>query len=115
MNAALNTMLAVAGFISTAGLALTYVYKAFRQISAPQRVQDDKIRLHEEWLKRHDKVLERHSEELDENKRRMQTIEESNRMIQRSLFALMGHALDENDTEALRRAKDALEEHLIEK
>lgn len=115
MNAALNTMLAIAGFISTTGLALTYVYKAFRQIQAPQRIQDDKIRLHEEWLKKHDKVLEEHSRELKDNNRRMESIEESNKIIQRSLFALMGHALDGNDTEALKRAKDALEEHLIEK
>lgn len=115
MGATIQAVLAIAGFISTTGLALTYVYKAFRQIQTPQRIQDDKIKLHEEWLKKHDKVLEQHSRELKDNNRRMESIEASNRIIQRSLFALMSHALDGNDTEALKRAKDALEEHLIEK
>ena len=72
MNAALNTMLAIAGFISTTGLALTYVYKAFRQIQAPQRIQDDKIKLHEEWLKKHDKVSQTDAEAEQAIKQRME-------------------------------------------
>lgn len=45
--------------------------------------------------------------------RRIETMEEGNKVTQQVLLALVSHALDGNDVEALRDAKKKLENYLI--
>ena len=50
---------------------------------------------------------------FDRDLRRLESIEEGNRVTQKVLLALVSHALDGNDVEALRDAKRDMEQYLI--
>lgn len=50
---------------------------------------------------------------FDRDLRRLESIEEGNRVTQKVLLALVSHALDGNDVEALREAKKDMEQYLI--
>ena len=55
--------------------------------------------------------------EVDEylalDKRRLDNMDEGNRVTQRALLALLAHGIDGNNVEQMEKAKSALEEHLI--
>ena len=60
-----------------------------------------------------EKKQEQHDEYFSRDLRRIEVLEEGNRVTQKALLALMSHALDGNDVERLRKAKDDLNEYLI--
>lgn len=61
--------------------------------------------------------LEKWRGEVDERLLRgnthFDTIDEGNRVTQRALLALLEHGIDGNNTEQMKKAKEALETHLI--
>ena len=65
--------------------------------------------------KERDETLKKHSEALDRDNKRLRELEESNKIIMRSLLALMSHELDGNHTDALKEARDDLQKYLIQK
>lgn len=60
-----------------------------------------------------EKKQEQYEEYFSRDLRRIEILEEGNRVTQKALLALMSHALDGNDVERLRKAKDDLNEYLI--
>ena len=50
---------------------------------------------------------------FDRDLRRLESIEEGNRVTQKVLLALVSHALDGNDVEGLKDAKKDMEQYLI--
>lgn len=54
-----------------------------------------------------------YDEHFDRDLRRIEVLEEGNKITQRALLALMSHAIDGNDVEALRKARNDLNEYLI--
>ena len=60
-----------------------------------------------------EKKQEQHDEYFNRDLKRIEILEEGNRVTQKALLALMSHALDGNDVERLRKAKDDLNEYLI--
>ena len=102
----LGGILALAGAISTLGGAAGHIAKAWRAAKAPNDRQDERLA-----------ALEDHMKEVDEylalDKRRLDTMDEGNRVTQRALLALLAHGIDGNNVEQMEKAKSALEEHLI--
>ena len=101
-------VLAVAGSISTLGGAANWVVKLIQVFKAPNADQNQRL----------DK-LERHMEEVDgflaNDKRRLDGIDESTRVTQRALLALLAHGIDGNHQSQMEDAKKELELHLIRK
>ena len=60
-----------------------------------------------------EKKLEQYDDYFRRDLRRIEILEEGNRVTQKALLALMSHAIDGNDIERLRKAKDDLNEYLI--
>ena len=67
-----------------------------------------------------DEDIKRHNEMLDNDNKRLKALEEgrreqdmTNKIIMKSLLAIMSHEIDGNHTEQLRMAKGELEEYLI--
>lgn len=106
--ALLGIILAVAGAISTLGGAANWLVKLVQVFKAPNAAQDERL----------DK-LEKHMEEvdhfLDADKRRLDTLDEGNRVTQQALLALLAHGIDGNHVEQMEKAKQHLESHLIYK
>lgn len=99
-------VLAVASAIVLLANAAEKIAKAVQTAKAPNERQDKRL-----------SALEDHMKEVDEylalDKRRLDTMDEGNRVTQRALLALLAHGIDGNNVEQMEKAKTALEEHLI--
>ena len=100
--------LAVAGAISTLAGAGNWIVKLIGAIKAPNAEQDRRL-----------SDLEKHMEEVDgylaNDKKRLDNIDESTRVTQRALLALLAHGIDGNHQSQMEEAKNELELHLIKK
>ena len=101
-------ILAVAGAISTLAGAGNWIVKLVQVLKAPNAEQDRRL-----------SDLEKHMEEVDgylaNDKRRLDNIDESTRVTQRALLALLAHGIDGNHQSQMEDAKKELELHLIKK
>lgn len=110
----MNTMeliavvLAVAGGISTIGGAANWIVKLVQVLKAPNAEQDKRLESLEKHMKEVDSFLET-------DKSRLDNIDESTRVTQRALLALLAHGIDGNHQKQMEEAKEELEIHLIKK
>ena len=101
-------ILAVAGAISTLGGAANWLVKLVQVLKAPNVEQDKRLERLEEHMKEVDTFLET-------DKKRLDGIDESTRVTQRALLALLAHGIDGNHQKQMEEAKKELELHLIKK
>lgn len=99
-------ILAVASAIVLLANAAEKIGKAIQAAKAPNTQQNERL----------DK-LEKHLEEVDtylaRDKERLNNIEDGNRATQRALLALLDHGIDGNNIKQMQDAKEALQNHLI--
>ncbi len=98
----------ICGAICTLAAATTVIINAFRRAREPELLQDQRIDALE-------KQVAKFGEYLDRDNRRLNSLDEGNRVTQQALLALMSHAINGNDIDKLTRAKDDLESYLINK
>lgn len=103
---AIGSVLAVAGAISTLGSAANWLVKLVQVIKAPNAEQDQQIAELQEWRKSVDQKLEN-------DNRRIIKQADSDRITQRAMLALLSHGIDGNHIDQMVKARDALQEHLI--
>ena len=84
------------------GVIITWIHK----FKAPNRLQDEKLKAHEEWLKKHDAMLTN-----DNN--RLKSLEEGTNITLKALLVLIRHGIDGNDVEGMKRVRDELQSYLI--
>lgn len=101
-------ILAVAGAISTLGGAANWLVKLVQVFKAPNAEQDKRISDLEKHMEKVDSFLEKDKERLD-------GIDDSTRVTQRALLALLAHGIDGNHQHQMEEAKQELELHLIKK
>ena len=104
----LAAVLAVAGFINTMGSASNWVVKLVQAFKAPNAEQDRKLAELQEWRRGVD-------QKLDNDNRRLNRNEDSERITQRALLALLAHGIDGNHQKQMEEAKEELQNHLISK
>ena len=108
LAAIIGAVLAVAGAISTLGGAANWLVKLVQVCKAPNAEQDKRLA-----------YLEKHMEEVDSflanDKERLDSIDDSTRVTQRALLALLAHGIDGNHQKQMEDAKTELEMHLIKK
>ena len=99
-------ILAAASAIVLLANAAEKIAKAVQLAKAPNTRQDERL----------DKV-EKHMKEIDgylaNDKARLDGLEDGNRVTQRALLALLDHSIDGNNIKQMQEAKDALQNHLI--
>lgn len=103
------------GAVVSIGAAVAIFVKIYDKIKAPEKAQDKRLELIELKLDSHDKILEKYQEFFTNDDNRFKSIERSNKVTQNALLALLKHALNGNDVDALREAEKGLEAYLIEK
>ena len=103
-----GVVLAVAGGIATLGSAANWIVKLVQALKAPNAEQNKEIAELKEWRRSVD-------EKLDNDNRRLNRSEESDRVTQRALLALLAHGIDGNHQTQMEAAKAELELHLIKK
>lgn len=82
------------------------VIAAVKIAKAPNEKQDERLDALEKWRGEVDERLLKGNVHFD-------AIDEGNRVTQRALLALLEHGIDGNNTEQMKKAKEALETHLI--
>ena len=99
---------AVCGFIASIGAAVAIIAKFITKIKAPEQEQNRRIKTLEEEVK---ELKSR----LDSGNDKFAELDRSNKVILRSLSALLAQSLGADATEALKEAKRELDQYLIEK
>ena len=103
-----TAILAVAGAISTICAAGNWLVKLVQVFKAPNAKQDKELAELREWRKGVD-------QKLDNDNRRLNRNENSERITQRALLALLAHGIDGNHQKQMEEAKEELQNHLISK
>ena len=99
-------LLAGASAIVLLSNAVEKIVKAVKAAKAPNAHQNERLDALETWRKTVDGKLNRDNE-------RLESIEEGSRASQRALLALLDHGIDGNNIEQMQHAKEALQNHLI--
>lgn len=97
---------AVCAFIISASAAFRIVVDAIKKLRAPEKTQDDRLKLIEERLD----LFETY---FLNDKKRIDAMESGNRVTQRAILALLSHAIDGDNQDQLETARDNLNEYLI--
>lgn len=69
----------------------------------------------DEMLKGHEDKLEKDYKAIQELQKKQGETDEALQILMKSMLALMSHAIDGNNTDGLRNAKNELQEYLIRK
>ena len=101
-----SAVLAAASAVVLLSNAAEKVAKAVQAARAPNMRQDERLRALEEWREEVDGKLVRDHE-------RLAAIDDGNRVTQRALLALLDHGIDGNNIDQMQHAKEALQNHLI--
>lgn len=97
-STALTFLLLISNFILMLGMWYT-------KLKSPENVQNERI------TKLEVRINNLYTE-IEKKDARVKLLEEGNVVIQRSLLALMSHAINGDDTDKLKTAKDDLEKYL---
>ena len=108
-------LIVIAGAIITLSGAVGVIINIFTKIREPENKQNERIAHCEERLNKMDAIVEKFNGFFDNDNKRLKAIDEGNKITQTALLALLKHALNGNDTEALKTAEKNLEEYLISK
>ena len=101
-------LIGIAGAIITISTAIGLLINFISKLREPEKKQDERIKACEERL---DKI----EGMLVEDDKRLMAIDEGNKITQTALLALLKHALNGNETKALKDAEKDLENYLINK
>lgn len=93
--------------IITVGAVVTLFITVSKAAQRPNQTQDERLDALEKWQSEVETRLETGSSHFER-------IDSGNRVTQRALLALMSHAINGNDIDKLRKAKDDLETYLTE-
>lgn len=98
--------IAICGLITGLGAVVALIAKAIYSIKRPNRVQDERLDAIEKTLKEHETYLSRDSKRFDK-------LEDGNRITQKAILALLSHGIDGNEIEGMKKAKEDLQNYLI--
>jgi hypothetical protein len=96
------------GAIVTISPAVTVIIKVIQKAKQPEESQNKR-------LDDLEKKVERHEQLFDNDNKRLIELEKGNRVMQQSMLALLSHALNGDDVDSLKKAKDNLQNYLIDK
>lgn len=106
-------ILAVSGWIVSVAAAAAVIGKVIQAAKKPNDEQNKRLDALEKRLKEHDERFDIYKGYLSNDRGRLDNIEDGNRVTQQAILALLAHAIDGNNIEPLKDAKEALQQYLI--
>ena len=97
---------AICGFIITGSAAFNIIVNAVKKLKAPEKTQDDRLKVIEERLD----LFETY---FLNDKKRIDAMENGSRVTQQAILALLSHAINGDNQEQLEKARNNLNEYLI--
>lgn len=114
-NELVTIVLAFSGGLITLSGAINVIIVWINKARQPEVKQNERLAKCEERLDEHDERLNKYMKYLENDDARLRKIEESNRITQRSMLALLKHSINGDDLDSLKKAEKDLEEYLINK
>lgn len=108
-------LIAFAGAIITISSAIGILINLISKLKEPEKKQDERIKALEDRADKYDGIIEKFQGYFNNDDKRLRAIDEGNKITQTALLALLKHALNGNDTKALKDAEKDLENYLINK
>ena len=90
-----------------AGAVITLIKTAIDKAKSPNETQNKRLDDHEIRLKELEASLKKERKRID-------NLEDGQRILMKAILALLAHGIDGNAIDKMQSAKDALEEFLIE-
>lgn len=103
-----ETYITICTIITCTAAVASIIASVTKAAKGPNARQDERIAALETDVKQ----IKQH---IDNNNKRIKSIEAGNRITQQALLALMSHAINGNDIDKLEKARDDLQQYLIEK
>lgn len=110
--------LLLTGIVGGSGLVLTFLNIADKSKSLkkdaqePERIQNERI----DGLERKFAAMREEFEHYKtQNRDRVEVLEEGNRVTQRAILALLSNAIDGNNVDQMIKARDSLNDYLVDK
>lgn len=104
----LELVLWVCGAIVSVSAAIAVIVKVVQKAKAPEKNQNERI-------EKLEKEMEKFKQFFENDNRRLRKLEDGNIVTQQALLALLSHALNGNDMDSLKKAKEHLESYLTGK
>lgn len=104
----LELVLWVCGAIVSVSAAIAVIVKVVQKAKAPEKNQNERI-------DKLEKEMEKFKQFFENDNRRLRKLEDGNIVTQQALLALLSHALNGNDIDSLKKAKEHLESYLTGK
>jgi hypothetical protein len=101
-------VLAVCAGIACIATAANWIIKAWHAARAPDEKQNERLKKLEDLCAKYGTAQKAEGERLDK-------LEEGNRVTQEAILALLAHGIDGNEVDAMRTAKQKLQEYLIQR
>lgn len=116
MNEWWEITLVVLGGIITIFTVWEKIESRTKKIQEPTSNLEERVSLIERKLEFEIKgIFAEYDMRFGRDKTRLDSIEDGNRVTQRALLALLEHSIDGNNTEALNKAKNELNDYLIKR
>lgn len=103
-----ETYITICTIITCTAAVASIIASVTKAAKGPNVRQDERIAALETDVKQ---IKQR----IDNDNKRIKSIEAGNRITQQALLALMSHAINGNDIDKLEKARDDLQQYLIEK
>ena len=104
----IELVLAICAGICTVAAAIGIIIAAVKKMKTPNEIQDKRIDTLEERVDRHDEIFAK-------DNRRLEAIEDGNRVTQRAILSLLSHTIDGSDIEPVKHARTEMTEFLIKR
>ena len=104
----ITMFLGICAAIVSISAATTVIVKLIQHAKAPDRKQNERLDELEKKVKHFDSLF-------DNDNKRLNELEEGNRVTQQALLALLSHSINGDDTDKLTKARDDLQRYLIER
>lgn len=96
-------------------VVLMILIGAYNTVMSAIKTHREETRRKEQPMSDIEKNVQEHEERLKRDHKRLNTIEEANRIQMRALMAILHHDIDGNSTDGLKKSYDEIQQYLIDK
>lgn len=108
-------IVAICGAIVTVSAAVGVLIKAVTKVKEPETIQNQRLAKCESDISEAYKKFMDYDTFLKRDKVRLDRLEDGNEVVSEALLALLSHAINGNDVDALTKARNNLNDYLIKK
>ena len=108
-------IVAICGAIVTVSAAVGVLIKAFTKAKEPEAIQNQRLAKCESDIAEVYRKFMDYDTFLKHDKIRLDRLEDGNEVVSEALLALLSHAINGNDVDALTKARNNLNDYLIKK